>query len=98
MFLPHFCSWKLSVIWALGFLFRYTILLPMRLVLLFTGVSFMIVSTAVIGLLPEGSQKRWFNERCLLCGHQILSSCVSAVITFNNRENRARNGGKYFVN
>uniref|UniRef100_A0A8L7T4T7 PlsC domain-containing protein n=2 Tax=Brugia malayi TaxID=6279 RepID=A0A8L7T4T7_BRUMA len=89
----QFINWKLSVIWALGFLFRYTVLLPMRLVLLLTGVSFMVVSTAVIGLLPEGSQKRWFNERCMLCGHQILSSCVSAVITFNNRENRARNGG-----
>ncbi|EFO22343.1 ACL-5 protein [Loa loa] len=89
----QFINWKLSVIWALGFLFRYTVLLPTRLVLLFTGVSFMIVSTAVIGLLPEGPQKRWFNERCMLCGHQILSSCVSAVITFNNRENRARNGG-----
>uniref|UniRef100_A0A915PIW8 Phospholipid/glycerol acyltransferase domain-containing protein n=1 Tax=Setaria digitata TaxID=48799 RepID=A0A915PIW8_9BILA len=89
----QFINWKLSTIWALGFLFRYTVLLPMRLILLLTGVSFMIVSTAVIGLLPEGSQKRWFNERCLLCGHQILSSCVSAVITFNNRENRARNGG-----
>ncbi|VBB27079.1 unnamed protein product [Acanthocheilonema viteae] len=89
----QFINWKLSVIWALGFLFRYTVLLPMRLVLLFTGVSFIIVSTALIGLLPDGSQKRWFNERCLLCGHQILSGCVSAVITFNNRENRARNGG-----
>ncbi|KAM3727000.1 Glycerol-3-phosphate acyltransferase [Dirofilaria immitis] len=89
----QFINWKLSVIWALGFLFRYTVLLPMRLVLLFTGVGFLIVSTAVIGLLPEGSQKRWFNERCMLCGYQILSSCVSAVITFNNRENRARNGG-----
>ncbi|VDK64580.1 unnamed protein product [Onchocerca ochengi] len=89
----QFINWKLSIIWALGFLFRYTILLPMRLILLLTGVGFMIVSTAVIGLLPEGSQKRWFNERCLLCGYQILSSCVSAVITFNNRENRARNGG-----
>uniref|UniRef100_A0A0R3S6Q6 PlsC domain-containing protein n=1 Tax=Elaeophora elaphi TaxID=1147741 RepID=A0A0R3S6Q6_9BILA len=89
----QFINWKLSVIWALGFLFRYTVLLPIRLVLLLTGVGFMIVSTALIGLLPEGSQKRWFNERCLLCGHQILSSCVSAVITFNNRENRARYGG-----
>ncbi|VDN01531.1 unnamed protein product [Thelazia callipaeda] len=89
----QFINWKLSVIWALGFLFRYTVLLPMRLVLLFTGVCFMIVSTTVIGLLPEGPQKRWLNEHCLLCGYQILSSCVSAVITFNNRENRARNGG-----
>ncbi|VDN18419.1 unnamed protein product [Gongylonema pulchrum] len=70
-----------------------TILLPVRLTLLFTGVCFMIVSTAVIGLLPDGPKKRWLNERCLLCGYQILSGCVSAVITFNNRENRARNGG-----
>jgi glycerol-3-phosphate O-acyltransferase 3/4 len=35
----EFISWKLTVIWFIGFLIRYLILMPLRVIICFIGVS-----------------------------------------------------------
>jgi hypothetical protein len=37
-----------------GILFRYFVLLPYRLIMFGIGMMFLIVSTAIIGYIPEG--------------------------------------------
>lgn len=36
----EFISWKLTVLWFVGFLIRYLILMPLRVIICFIGVSF----------------------------------------------------------
>lgn len=35
----EFISWKLTVLWFVGFLIRYLILMPLRVIICFIGVS-----------------------------------------------------------
>lgn len=37
----EFISWKLTVIWVIGFLIRYLLLMPLRVIICFIGVSLM---------------------------------------------------------
>ncbi|TMS36562.1 hypothetical protein L596_003698 [Steinernema carpocapsae] len=89
----QFVNWKLSALWVFGFLFRYVFLLPMRLCLFVIGLVFLIFSTAMIGLVPEGETKRTLNKRCMLICHRILSRSLSAVVYFHDEKNKAAEGG-----
>lgn len=35
----EFISWRLTVIWVIGFLIRYILLMPIRVIICFIGVS-----------------------------------------------------------
>uniref|UniRef100_A0A7E4VJ96 PlsC domain-containing protein n=1 Tax=Panagrellus redivivus TaxID=6233 RepID=A0A7E4VJ96_PANRE len=88
-----FISWRLNLLYYGGVVFRYGVLLPTRLVIFVLGLTFLVTSTAVLGLLPECSLKRYLNEKCMLACYRILSRCVSAVIYFHDKHNKAKNGG-----
>ncbi|KMQ98257.1 glycerol-3-phosphate acyltransferase 3-like isoform 3 protein [Lasius niger] len=51
-------------------------------------VMWLTVCTAVVGYVPEGSFKRWLNSKVSLMCFAVLSSALSAVIKYNNPENR----------
>lgn len=89
----QFVNWKLTTLWVCGFLFRYLVLFPLRLLLFSVGFIFLIISTAGIGVIPDGALKRKLNEKCMLCCHRILSRSLSAVVVFHNQENKAKTGG-----
>ena len=36
----EFISWRLTVMWVFGFFIRYTVLMPLRVIICFIGVSF----------------------------------------------------------
>ncbi|VDM53220.1 unnamed protein product [Angiostrongylus costaricensis] len=84
----HFVNWKLSILWVLGFLLRYCLMLPFRFILFSIGVVLLLVSTATIGLVPDGKLKN-----CMLLCCRILSQSLTAVVKFYDVHNRARNGG-----
>lgn len=89
-----FFSWKVTLLWGAGFLFRYLVLLPIRLIFLTSGLIFMVVSTALIGFLTDGPLKTWLNKNCMLCCYLILSGSVTAIITFHNEQNKLAGSGK----
>ncbi|VDM48613.1 unnamed protein product [Toxocara canis] len=89
----EFVNWKLTSLWIVGFVFRYAVMVPLRFLLFTIGLVFMVVSTAVIGLLPSGPLKRRLNEQCMLCCHRVLARSLSAVIYFHNEQNKARSAG-----
>lgn len=88
----EFISWKLSTIWVVGFLIRYSILLPLRVTICFVGVWYLIAWTAIIGCLPNGEFKRRTIRRILIHCFEFLSSALSTVINYHNLENRPVNG------
>lgn len=48
--------------------------------------------TAVVGYVPEGSFKRWLNNKVSILCFTFLSSALSSVITYHNPENRPIRG------
>lgn len=89
----EFISWKLTVLWFMGFLFRYFILMPLRVVILFTGVCILTLCTALIGwTIPEGELKRILVKATSIFCFEYLSNAISAVFVYHNPENRPVNG------
>lgn len=88
----EYVSFRVTVLWLLGFLLRYCVLFPFRLILFILACFYTFVSTFLIGLLPESPIKRRLNWYGTLMLHRILSRVFSAIITFHNRENRAKAG------
>lgn len=88
-----FVSFRLTVIWCIGCLVRYVLLFPMRVALTFVGMAWLICGTAVVGCFPEGRLKRFCYWHVSLITFRILARAVSAIITYHNRENRAKPGG-----
>uniref|UniRef100_A0A915DSP1 Phospholipid/glycerol acyltransferase domain-containing protein n=1 Tax=Ditylenchus dipsaci TaxID=166011 RepID=A0A915DSP1_9BILA len=89
----QFISWKLTLLWGVGCLFRYLFLLPLRVLLFSIGMLLLVFTTAAIGVVPNCGIKRWLNEKCVLMCFRILSRSVSALIYFHDLENKAKNGG-----
>ncbi|KAJ9579576.1 hypothetical protein L9F63_004761, partial [Diploptera punctata] len=88
----EFISWRLSFIWMVGFLMRYFFLLPLRVFICFFGVMWLTVCTGIVGYVPEGIFKRWLNYHVSIMCFGVLSSALSAVITYHNPENRPKCG------
>uniref|UniRef100_A0A914YVN7 Phospholipid/glycerol acyltransferase domain-containing protein n=1 Tax=Panagrolaimus superbus TaxID=310955 RepID=A0A914YVN7_9BILA len=88
-----FISWRLNLLYVLGFFFRYCFMLPLRFFIFCIGLIFLVTSTAVLGVLPDGGLKRFLNEKCMLCCYRILSRSITALIYFHDQHNKAKNGG-----
>lgn len=56
----EFISWKLTVIWVIGFLIRYLLLMPLRVIICFIGVSFQVYFRGEIISSDDG--KRLFGS------------------------------------
>ncbi|XP_059477664.1 glycerol-3-phosphate acyltransferase 3 isoform X2 [Neocloeon triangulifer] len=88
----EFISWRLTVIWMLGFVVRYLFLFPLRVTICFVGVYWLTFCTAVVGYVPAGKFKRWLNSKVSIMCFTFLSSALSAVITYHNPENKPKEG------
>lgn len=84
----QFISIRLTIIWGIGFLVRYCVLLPLRTVIAVTATTSLVIGTALVGYLPAGPLKRRLNELVMVVCFRILARGFSAVIRYHNRENR----------
>ncbi|VDM42585.1 unnamed protein product [Toxocara canis] len=75
---------KLTVLWLLGFFFRYLILVPIRVVLFFVGIFSMVIITSLVGYVPN-NKFRWLNKRAMLMCMRVCSRSFSAILRFHNR-------------
>ncbi|KAK7872497.1 hypothetical protein R5R35_014288 [Gryllus longicercus] len=94
----EFISWRLTVIWVLGFLVRYCFLLPLRVLICFIGVAWAVLSMAVLGFLPPSSLKRWLHKRAFIITFRILARCLSMVLTYHDTQYRPDKGGVCVAN
>ncbi|CAH0730663.1 unnamed protein product, partial [Brenthis ino] len=88
----EFLTWRLTIIWAMGFVVRYFFLLPLRVLIFVIGVWWLIVCTACVGTLPDGRFKQRVNNALSLMVFNFLSRCISAVITYHNSDDKPRSG------
>ncbi|XP_062873863.1 glycerol-3-phosphate acyltransferase 3-like isoform X2 [Trichomycterus rosablanca] len=89
----HYISLKLSVVWVIGVVVRYGVLLPLRITLAFIGLSWLVVGTTVVGFLPNCRLKDWFSELVHVMCYRICARGLSATIHYHNRENKPQKGG-----
>jgi len=83
----EFISIRLTVIWIIGFFFRYLFLLPSRVFICFLAVIWLTMCTGLVGCLNEGPLKRSCYEKVSTWCFNFLSCALSAVIKFHNKEN-----------
>lgn len=88
----EFINWKITAIWVVGFWLRYMFLLPLRTLTLFFGVMWLTICTALVGYVPNGLVKKWLNQRVSILCFKVLSNTVSCLFTYNNPENKPKNG------
>ena len=88
----EFVSFRLTLIWMVGFLIRYVFLLPTRLVVLAIGMCFLLICTVAVGAMPCGPLKRRLNARLNIFCFDFVAGSLSLFATFHNTENRPKTG------
>ncbi|KHJ92749.1 Acyltransferase [Oesophagostomum dentatum] len=86
-------NWKLSLLWFGGFLLRYLVLVPIRLILFVFGMVTMCTVCYLLGHVSNPKIKKFLNHHVMLMCMRIHSRAFSSIIRFHDRENRAKKGG-----
>ncbi|WKY16333.1 hypothetical protein Q1695_001198 [Nippostrongylus brasiliensis] len=89
----QYINWRLSLLWAAGFLFRYLFLVPIRIFLFMLGLSTMCGVCYIVGHIPNPKVKKFLNRHVMLMSMRIFSRSFSSIIRFHDQENRAKKGG-----
>lgn len=88
----EFVSFRLTVFWLLGFLVRYFLLFPLRIVILIIGLGLFWSSMVFTGIFPDGRFKHWLNKKLFVFCFDFIAGSLSLVATFHNVENVPKNG------
>jgi glycerol-3-phosphate O-acyltransferase 3/4 len=88
----EYISFRVTVLWALGLMLRYCLLFPFRLVLFILACFYTFISTCIIGKINNQRLRKLLNWYGSVMLHRILSRVFSAIITFHNKEHRAKPG------
>ncbi|XP_042209743.1 glycerol-3-phosphate acyltransferase 3-like isoform X4 [Homarus americanus] len=83
----EFISVRLTIFWVVGFILRYCLLLPLRILILLIGMVVMVACTYFVGCLPESKMKKRLNNCISVFCFDFLSGALSLVCTYHNREN-----------
>lgn len=89
----HYISVRVTIIWGLGLFTRYCILLPLRVTLAAIGLSWLVIGTTLVGLLPNSNVKNWLSDLIHMTCYRICARGLSARIRYHNKENRPKKGG-----
>ncbi|XP_050725863.1 glycerol-3-phosphate acyltransferase 4-like isoform X2 [Eriocheir sinensis] len=89
----EFISVRLTIFWVVGFILRYFLLLPLRILILLIGMAQLVVMTLLIGMLPDGPLKRNLCWYFYITTFRILNRSLSCVVTYHNRHNKPRSDG-----
>uniref|UniRef100_A0A672GX72 1-acylglycerol-3-phosphate O-acyltransferase 9, like n=1 Tax=Salarias fasciatus TaxID=181472 RepID=A0A672GX72_SALFA len=89
----QYISLRLTLVYGLGIFVRYCILAPLRITLACIGLSWLVVGTSAVGLLPNWRIKPWLSEWVHVMCYRICARGLSATIRYHNRENIPKKGG-----
>ena len=91
-------SFKLNVLWFIGFIIRFLVLFPIRFVIFVIGILFLIQSMFFIGCLPNSGFKRCAYKSISMITFRFLARSLSPNLTYHNKEYRAPNGSVCVAN
>uniref|UniRef100_A0A4W4FZB9 Phospholipid/glycerol acyltransferase domain-containing protein n=1 Tax=Electrophorus electricus TaxID=8005 RepID=A0A4W4FZB9_ELEEL len=89
----HYISMRVTIIWGLGVFIRYCILLPLRIILAATGLSWLVIGTTLVGILPNSNVKDRISDLLHITCYRICARGLSAKIHYHNKENHPKKGG-----
>ncbi|XP_041644002.1 glycerol-3-phosphate acyltransferase 3-like [Cheilinus undulatus] len=89
----QFISLKLTLVYGIGIFVRYCILAPLRITLAIIGLTWLVIGTSAVGLLPNWRIKFWLSEWVHVMCYRICARGLSAAIRYHNRENKPQKGG-----
>lgn len=89
----RYISARVTIIWGIGVFIRYCILAPLRITLALIGLSWLVIGTTLVGLLPSSRGKNWLSDLVHLTCYRICARGLSATIRYHNKENRPKKGG-----
>uniref|UniRef100_A0A8C6P0R5 1-acylglycerol-3-phosphate O-acyltransferase 9, like n=1 Tax=Nothobranchius furzeri TaxID=105023 RepID=A0A8C6P0R5_NOTFU len=89
----QYISLKLTLVYGLGIVVRYCILAPLRITLACIGLSWLVIGTSAVGLLPNWKIKLWLSEWVHIMCYRICARGLSATVHYHNRENKPKKGG-----
>ncbi|XP_054447770.1 glycerol-3-phosphate acyltransferase 3 [Pteronotus mesoamericanus] len=89
----QYISLRLTMVWVLGVIVRYCVLLPLRVMLAFIGISLLVIGTVLVGQLPDSSLKNWLSELVHLTCCRICVRALSGTIHYHNKQYRPQKGG-----
>lgn len=88
----QFMSVFLGFSWFIGFIMRYFILLPLRIMFTFTAIILLIVVMALVGCLPSEELRSRYYWHASLMAFRMLSCGITATLEFHNQQYRAKKG------
>ncbi|XP_075006083.1 glycerol-3-phosphate acyltransferase 3-like isoform X3 [Calonectris borealis] len=89
----HHVSWQLTVVWVIGILIRYCLLMPFRICLAVFSILLLVLATTVVGQFPNGRVKCWLSNQVQMMCATLGVRCLGGLVHFHNRENRPQEGG-----
>ncbi|XP_055917843.1 glycerol-3-phosphate acyltransferase 3 isoform X2 [Eupeodes corollae] len=89
----EFISWKLTIIWMIGFFVRYVVLMPLRVIVCFIGVLIAIVSNCFAALIPFYFIRQPVASLCYKLTFRIFARSLSTVITVHNEQYKPKKAG-----
>ncbi|XP_063371343.1 glycerol-3-phosphate acyltransferase 3 isoform X1 [Cydia amplana] len=88
----EFLSWRLTIIWMMGFVVRYFFLLPLRIMIFVIGIIFMLTMTTVASTLPPGRIQRFVGMMSYMISIRIMIRSLSVVIDYHDKQNMPKGG------
>ncbi|XP_072941192.1 glycerol-3-phosphate acyltransferase 4 isoform X2 [Epargyreus clarus] len=89
----EFLTWRLTIIWMMGFVVRYFFLLPLRILIFIIGVITMVTSMSLVGCLPAGRVRRSLAAAAYKLSIRVLIRSFGCVTTFHDAEHAPRGNG-----
>lgn len=93
----QFMSRSLGLYWLFGFIVRYAILMPLRIMFTLTGAIWLISTMTLVGFLPKSFRDKPYRLMSLM-SFRMLSCGITSRLKFHNRQYRARNGDMCVAN
>ncbi|KAL5286426.1 hypothetical protein ACFFRR_007823 [Megaselia abdita] len=88
----EFITWKLTFMWMAGFIIRYLVLMPLRVLICFIGVTITIVLTGLVGFIPY----QVIRQPCANFAYKLLfrlfCGSLSTVLNIHDAHNKPKSG------
>ena len=81
----QYVSPRLTMVWVLGVIVCYCVLLPLRLTLAVIGIGLFVIGTTLVGQLPRNRLKNFLSEVVHLTCCRICVRALSGTIHYHNR-------------
>ncbi|XP_015039805.1 glycerol-3-phosphate acyltransferase 3 isoform X1 [Drosophila persimilis] len=89
----EFISWKITLIWMVGFFVRYVFLMPLRVLVCFVGVLFAVLTNSIVALIPNRFLRLLLADLSFKITFRLIASSLSSLIKFHNKQYRPTRSG-----